>query len=103
MFFTDADFRFTEAQNKTAAGADARENDALRSREICAGIRSGEIVIFDNAYLDFLHLFDRWDLASSRVSQESEHPWGTATFTAPQELPRKSLNLALANPTRPAM
>ena len=36
----------------------ARENDALRSRELCAGIRSGEIVIFDKAYLDFLHLFD---------------------------------------------
>jgi hypothetical protein len=36
----------------------ARENDALRSRELCAGIRSGEIVLFDKAYLDFLHLFD---------------------------------------------
>ena len=36
----------------------ARENDALRSRELCAGIRSGEIVIFDKAYQDFLHLFD---------------------------------------------
>lgn len=36
----------------------ARENDALRSRELCAGIRSGEIVIFDKAYLDFLHLHD---------------------------------------------
>jgi hypothetical protein len=35
----------------------ARENDALRSRELCAGVRSGEIVLFDKAYLDFLHLF----------------------------------------------
>jgi hypothetical protein len=36
----------------------ARHNDALRAREICAGIRSGEVVIFDKAYLDFGHLFD---------------------------------------------
>ena len=36
----------------------ARENDAKRSRELCAGIRSGEIVVFDKAYLDFAHLFD---------------------------------------------
>lgn len=36
----------------------ARENDAKRSRELCAGIRPGEIVVFDKAYLDFTHLFD---------------------------------------------
>ena len=36
----------------------ARDNDAKRSRELCAGIREGEIVIFDKAYLDFAHLFD---------------------------------------------
>jgi hypothetical protein len=36
----------------------AKHNDAARSREICAGIRPGEIVIFDKAYLDFEHLFE---------------------------------------------
>jgi hypothetical protein len=36
----------------------ARENDAKRARELCAGIREGEIVVFDRAYLDFDHLFD---------------------------------------------
>jgi hypothetical protein len=36
----------------------ARENDGKRSRELCAGIRPGEIVVFDKAYLDFAHLFD---------------------------------------------
>jgi len=35
----------------------ARENDAKRSRELCAAIRAGEIVVFDKAYLDFAHLF----------------------------------------------
>jgi hypothetical protein len=36
----------------------ARENDAKRSRELCAAIRAGEIVVFDKAYVDFAHLFD---------------------------------------------
>src|SRR5207249_11778106 len=36
----------------------AREHDAKRARELCAGIRAGEIVIFDKAYVDFAHLGD---------------------------------------------
>jgi len=35
----------------------ARENDAKRARELTAGIRAGEIVLFDKAYVDFEHLF----------------------------------------------
>ncbi len=36
----------------------ARDADAKRAREVCAGLRAGEIVIFDKAYVDFSHLFD---------------------------------------------
>src|SRR5271154_5852939 len=36
----------------------ARHNDAKRARELCAGIKAGEIVIFDKAYIDFSHLAD---------------------------------------------
>lgn len=36
----------------------ARDNDAKRAREVCAGIRAGEIVLFDKAYVDFIHLQD---------------------------------------------
>lgn len=36
----------------------ARDNDAKRARELCAGIRAGEIVLFDKAYVDFVHLYD---------------------------------------------
>ncbi|HXT11817.1 MAG TPA: IS4 family transposase [Candidatus Angelobacter sp.] len=36
----------------------ARHNDAKRARELCAGIKPGEIVIFDKAYVDFAHLAD---------------------------------------------
>lgn len=36
----------------------AKDNDAKRAREVCAGLREGEIVIFDKAYVDFAHLHD---------------------------------------------
>jgi hypothetical protein len=36
----------------------ARHNDARRAREVCAGVRAGEIVLFDRAYVDFEHLVD---------------------------------------------
>src|SRR5438034_369976 len=35
-----------------------KSNDAKRARELCAGIKAGEIVIFDKAYVDFAHLAD---------------------------------------------
>ena len=36
----------------------AKENDAKRAREVCAQLQSGEIVVFDKAYVDFDHLAD---------------------------------------------
>src|SRR5208337_3131591 len=36
----------------------AREADSKRAWELCAGIKEGEIVIFDRAYVDFEHLWD---------------------------------------------
>lgn len=36
----------------------ARDNEAPRAREVCTGIRAGEIVLFDQAYVDFAHLHD---------------------------------------------
>src|SRR5208283_1938306 len=36
----------------------AKDADAKRAREVCAGIKDGEIVIFDRAYVDFEHLHD---------------------------------------------
>jgi hypothetical protein len=43
----------------------ARDNDNKRAREVCAGIKEGEIVIFDKAYVDFEHL---WDLAAAGIN-----------------------------------
>lgn len=36
----------------------ARDADAKRAREVCAGVKAGEIVIFDKAYVDYEHLMD---------------------------------------------
>jgi len=36
----------------------AKHNDNLRARELCAGLKDGEIIIFDRAYNDFDHLMD---------------------------------------------
>jgi IS4 transposase len=35
----------------------ARQADAKRAEELCAGIKEGEIVIFDKAYVDYGHLW----------------------------------------------
>jgi len=34
----------------------AAHHDNRRAREVCAGVAAGEIVVFDKAYVDFLHL-----------------------------------------------
>jgi hypothetical protein len=34
----------------------AQEHDFIRAAELCAGLKEGEIVIFDRAYIDFHHL-----------------------------------------------
>lgn len=36
----------------------AKDNDAKRAREVCADLQSGEIGVFDKAYVDFDHLSD---------------------------------------------
>jgi hypothetical protein len=36
----------------------ASEHDITRAREVCAGLHDGEVVIFDNAYVDFPHLHE---------------------------------------------
>jgi hypothetical protein len=36
----------------------AAHHDNKRARELCSGLKAGEIVVFDKAYVDFLHLED---------------------------------------------
>jgi hypothetical protein len=34
----------------------AKAADSIRAAEVCAGVKPGEITIFDRAYVDFIHL-----------------------------------------------
>lgn len=34
----------------------ARAADSIRAAQVCAGVKAGEIVLFDRAYVDFVHL-----------------------------------------------
>jgi hypothetical protein len=36
----------------------ARDSDSKRAREVCAGVKAGEIVVFDKAYVDYEHLME---------------------------------------------
>lgn len=78
----------------------ARENDAKRSRELCAAIRAGEIVVFDKAYLDFAHLFDLLQRGVFWVTRAKEN----MAFKVIGELPVSAGNIlrdqliALSNP-----
>jgi len=51
----------------------AGHNDNRRARELCAGIRAGEIVIFDKAYLDFDHLQDLEEREAVWVTRAKEN------------------------------
>ena len=33
-------------------------SDAGRARQVCADVKEGEVILFDRAYLDFMHLFE---------------------------------------------
>lgn len=35
----------------------AKANDAIKAHELCAGIKSGEIAVFDKMYVDYVHLY----------------------------------------------
>jgi len=50
----------------------ARHSDAKKAWELCAGLLAGEIVIFDKAYLDLLHLFELFQRSVNWVTRAKE-------------------------------
>jgi hypothetical protein len=51
----------------------AGEHDNKRAREVCAGLQSGEIALFDKGFLDFEHLRDLDQRGVSWVSRAKEN------------------------------
>ncbi len=50
----------------------ARHSDAKKAWELCAGLLAGEIVIFDKAYVDLLHLFELFKRGVNWVTRAKE-------------------------------
>jgi hypothetical protein len=51
----------------------AAHSDPRRAREVCADVREGEIVIFDKAYVDYLHLHDLDERGVSWITRAKEN------------------------------
>ena len=51
----------------------AGEHDNKRARELCAGVQSGEIVLFDKGYVDFGHLRDLGEREVSWVTRAKDN------------------------------
>lgn len=70
---------------KFAVVDSAKESDSKRAREVCYGVKAGEIIVFDKAYVDFDHLYElasediTWvtrakDNMSYRVAKKRQQP-----------------------------
>src|SRR5437879_10705394 len=51
----------------------AGEHDNKRAHELCAGVQSGEIVLFDKGYVDFGHLRDLDERGVSWVTRAKDN------------------------------
>ena len=64
----------------------AKAADSIRAAELCAGIKPGEIVIFDRAYVDFMHLGVLNDDGVFWVTRSKE----SLSFRVVKKLPKAS-------------
>jgi len=68
----------------------AGEHESLRAREVCAGVRAGEIVIFDKAYVDFTHLADLalrevfWVMVGMGIADDSQQWFVNGLYGSPR-------------------
>src|SRR5829696_352010 len=83
----------------------AGEHDNLRARELCAGIKSGEIALFDKGYVDFLHLRDLDERGVFWVTRAKENMAYEVIKKMPKSSDAKILRdeiIVLNNPNKPA-
>ena len=50
----------------------AKGHDSTKAHELCAGLKAGEIAVFDMAYIDYAHLFDLSERGVCWVSRVKE-------------------------------
>src|SRR5438552_476041 len=83
----------------------AGEHDNKRARELCAGVKSGEIVLFDKGYLDFGHLRDLDERGVSWVTRAKDNLAYEVVKQMPPSKDQKILGdeiIVLRNPNKPA-
>lgn len=83
----------------------AGEHDNKRARELCAGVRSGEIVLFDKGYVDFDHLKDLDERGVFWVTRAKENMAYEVAQQMPKSKDEKILRdevIMLRNPRQPA-
>ena len=51
----------------------AKGHDSIKAHELCAGLKAGEIAVFDMAYIDYAHLFDLTERGIFWVSRVKEN------------------------------
>jgi hypothetical protein len=83
----------------------AGEHDNKRARELCAGVNSGEIVLFDKGYVDFGHLQDLDERGVFWVTRAKENMAYEVVQKMPRSKDKKILRdevIQLSHPDKPA-
>jgi hypothetical protein len=83
----------------------AAEHDNRRARELCAGLKSGEIVLFDKGYVDFEHLKDLDQRGIAWVTRAKENMQYEVASKMPESKDAKILRdeiITLKNENLPA-
>src|SRR6266516_4098375 len=83
----------------------AGEHDNKRARELCAGVKSGEIVLFDKGYVDFGHLRDLDERGVSWVTRAKDNMAYEVVRRMPRSKDEKILRdevIVLSNPNKSA-
>ena len=66
----------------------AKFHDASQARDVCAGLRAGEIVVFDKAYVDFVHLHELTERGVSWVTRAKDNLQYKVVATRENDNPR---------------
>jgi len=83
----------------------AAEHDNKRARELCADLKSGEIALFDKAYVDFEHLKDLDERGVFWVTRAKDNMAYEVLKKMPRSKDEKILQdeiVVLSNPKKPA-
>jgi Transposase DDE domain/Domain of unknown function (DUF4372) len=83
----------------------AGEHDNKRARELCAGVRSGEIVLFDKGYVDFGHLQDLDERGAFWVTRAKDNMAYEVVQPMPESKDQRILRdevIVLSTPHKPA-